>query len=217
MPWPMVHFAVAEKISLSNPSPELLLGSISPDAIHARDPVTRAEKGLTHWVVDGRFPSFEALKMNCIAYWNKHGNAEWKEFVRGYFAHVYTDIRWTETLYADFEKAYAGDSSEIRDTYNAEVSQVEFDLLRSADWADQVIAKLRLAHSFAMDPFVTHEEVSRYRDTKINWLLNPSDEPGIVTRYFQEDRVNRFIEQTSNEFIALFDGWKIDSERSLQP
>ncbi|MCJ8013231.1 hypothetical protein MUG84_15985 [Paenibacillus sp. KQZ6P-2] len=214
MPWPMVHFAVAEKISLSNPSPELLIGSISPDAIHARDPVTRAEKGLTHLVSEGRFASIETLKMNYIAYLNKHADAEWKEFVKGYFAHIYTDMRWTEALYADFSKAYDEESSKIRDTYNQEVSQVEFVLMRSAEWADGAIAKLRQAQVYAMEPFVTKDEVSKYRDIKLAWLLDPSNEPGIETKYFIEDAVMRFIENTANELIDLFREWNLEAERS---
>lgn len=35
MPWPMVHFAIASEL-ISEPSPELLLGSLAPDSIHVR-------------------------------------------------------------------------------------------------------------------------------------------------------------------------------------
>ncbi|MFB7554204.1 hypothetical protein [Streptomyces sp. NPDC056154] len=215
MPWPMVHFAVAVKLSFSKPSPELFIGSISPDAIHARDPVTRAEKGLTHWMRDGRFPSLESLKTNYMDCLNQSTDAKWRDFAKGYCAHIYTDIRWTETLYADFEKRYAGDPNDIRDTYNKEVSQVEFDLLRSAWWADEAISKLRQAQAYAMEPLVTKEEVSTYREIKIGWLQDSSNEPGIITRYFIGESVALFIENTADELIGLFHEWDLEAERSL--
>ncbi|GIP29336.1 hypothetical protein J23TS9_44660 [Paenibacillus sp. J23TS9] len=215
MPWPMVHFAIAEKVCLSNPSPGFLLGSISPDAIHARDHVTRIEKGATHLMSEGRFPSHETLKTNCAAYVDKNPEAEWKEFVLGYFAHIYADIRWTHTVYADFEKEYSGEQGDIRNTYNLEVSQVEFNLLQSEEWADHVITGLQKAYAYPIAPFVTQQEVSQYRDIKIAWLQDARNGPAIETRYFNEDRVKTFIENTSNELTALFYEWGMDAERRL--
>lgn len=215
MPWPMVHFAVAERVSLSNPSPEFLLGSISPDAIHARDPVTREEKGATHLMNEGEFPSVDTLKKSCLTFLHKDKDPEWKEFVLGYFAHIYTDIRWTHTLYADFEKDYTGDADRIRAIYNQEVSQAEFHLLRSEAWAGSALAKLQRAHAYAMEPFVTQHEVSEYRDIKLAWLWNDRNEPGIHTKYFTEEKVKHFIRRTSSELLELFRDLKIDDRRSI--
>lgn len=58
MPWPMVHFSIAEQLWNQNPSPEFLLGSIAPDAIHMREGSTRQDKGRTHLCDDdGTMPS----------------------------------------------------------------------------------------------------------------------------------------------------------------
>lgn len=212
MPWPMVHFAVTYKLSFSDPSPAFLLGSISPDAIHAREHVTRQDKGVTHFVREERFPSIETLQNACIEYLDKDRNAEWKEFILGYFAHIYTDIRWTETLYVDFEQQYSGDPAETRKTYHREVSQLEFDLLKHKAWAKDALIKLRQAHAFALDPFLTRDEVGRYRDSKIKWLQNNHNEPGIQNIYFQEGNANHFIENTANELKELFQAWGIDTK-----
>ncbi|CAM4056977.1 hypothetical protein [Saccharibacillus endophyticus] len=45
MPWPMVHLAVAAVI-MPEPSAELLLGSLAPDAVHVR----RSKGGLAQWI-----------------------------------------------------------------------------------------------------------------------------------------------------------------------
>ncbi|WP_340401130.1 hypothetical protein [Paenibacillus sp. FSL H8-0079] len=61
MPWPMVHFAIASEL-ISEPSPELLLGSLAPDSIHVRTN-TRTEKAKTHLMPEaGRFATDEELE-----------------------------------------------------------------------------------------------------------------------------------------------------------
>ena len=41
---------------------------------------------------------------------------EWKDFVVGYFTHIYMDVRWTDTIYTEFERTYVGDGG-IRRTH----------------------------------------------------------------------------------------------------
>lgn len=214
MPWPMVHFAVAQRLFEPGPSPAFLLGSISPDAIHAREHVTRKEKGVTHLVHEGRFPSIQTLQHACVSYLDQHRDPDWKAFVWGYFAHIYTDIRWTETLYADFEREYAGDPDKIRDTYNREVSQLEFDLLKREPWAQDALIQLRQARAFAVEPLLTPDEVNRYRDMKLAWLEEERHEPKIETMYFQETKARRFIEKTAEE-ITEWVAWGFPRERSV--
>ncbi len=210
MPWPMVHFAIATNVSLLDPSPSFLLGSIAPDAIHMRGNVTRKEKGCTHLVIEDKFPSIEILKRNCLEYLSMNMELEWKEYILGYFAHIYADIRWTETIYAEFEREYQGDKKDIRKIYNQEVSQVEFNLFRAEEWAQQnIIRRLQRANAFTISPFVTENEVSQYRDIKIDWILDESNEPKLKTIYFNEKKVSDFIIYTSNELNGLFNEWGV--------
>jgi hypothetical protein len=209
MPWPMVHFAIATKVSLSSPSPNFLLGSIAPDAIHMRDNMTREDKGLTHLVSEDRLPSIEIIKTNCLYYLDKNSETTWKEYISGYFAHIYTDLRWTESVYAEFENNYQGDKKDIRKIYNNEVSQVEFNLLKSEDWAPSTLNELQQSKAFTIEPFVTNTEVSQYRALKLDWLRDDGNEPKIRPVYFTEDIVSNFILKTSNEVNVLFSEWGI--------
>lgn len=206
MPWPMVHFAISAEFSNGDPSPNLLLGSLAPDAIHVRGHVSREEKGVTHLVHNDTLPSKEVIMKRCDEYINKRSESEWKNFVLGYFSHIYTDLRWTETVYADFEKAYKGDISNVRRTYNQEVSQLEFNLMRSMDRVDNLFAKLLKANGYAIEPYVTQPEVIQYRDIKMNWLQDFNNEPRITQAYFQTDHIKDFISRTSNELKELFRG-----------
>ncbi|MGG4214018.1 hypothetical protein [Paenibacillus sp. FSL L8-0638] len=104
LPWPMVHFAISENLSINDPSPNFLLGSIAPDAIHMRGKVSREEKGVTHLVHNDKLPAKELIMEKCKEYLLKQAGPEWKDFVIGYFSHIYTDLRWTDTVYFDFEK-----------------------------------------------------------------------------------------------------------------
>jgi len=202
MPWPMVHFAIAAKLYRNDPPPMFLLGSIAPDAIHARDNATRKDKGFTHLVSEDIPPSIEKIKDYCLRYLDMKNDIEWKEYVLGYYAHIYTDLRWTQTLYADFERNYKG-NKDIRMAYNEEVNQVDFELFRSEEWAQGAIANLKRAAALSMDPFVTDDEVDRYRDEKIEWLQNEGNEPRIKPVYFRVENVREFASRTADEIREL--------------
>lgn len=203
MPWPMVHFAIADQIHNGTPSSELLMGSIAPDAIHARGHITREEKGLTHLLHQGIMPTKEMIWDKFDSYVTPIGAKGWNDFVLGYFSHIYTDLRWTETLYTDFEQAYVGEANAMRWVYNTEVSQVEFDLIRSTDRLDEWITLLQRSEGYSIDPFVTDQEVRQYRDEKIAWLLEAGNEPRMTPIYFTLERVLQFIDQTAVEIREL--------------
>jgi hypothetical protein len=200
----MVHFAIASNISFEDPSPNLLLGSIAPDAIHMRGNVSREEKGFTHLVHDNRLPGKEIIMDKCLEYLNKNEEIDWKDYILGYFSHIYTDLRWTETVYHNFEMNYQGDKAEIRKTYNNEVSQIEFNLLRTEEFVKNLFLRLQQAKSFTLEPFVTRIEVNQYRDSKIKWLQENENEPKIEPMYFYTDNIKLFIRQTSNELKNIF-------------
>ncbi|NGM84791.1 hypothetical protein G5B47_20520 [Paenibacillus sp. 7124] len=203
MPWPMVHFAIPEILTDGNSTPDLLLGSIAPDAIHMRGYVSREEKGVTHLVHNDKLPAKELIMEKCREYLSKRSETEWKEFVLGYFLHIYTDLRWTDTVYEDFENNYKGEKIDIRKTYNHEVSQAEFNLIRSLDSTEKLFALLLKAKGFTIDPFVTQLEVNQYRDRKVEWLQDLKNEPRIKPIYFKTDKINRFFNETSKELKEL--------------
>ncbi len=105
----MVHFAISDILFDGDPSPNLLIGSIAPDAIHIRGQIAREEKGATHLVHNDKLPAEEMFMEKCQEYLLKRSDPEWKDFVIGYFSHIYADARWTDTVYSDYEKAYTGE------------------------------------------------------------------------------------------------------------
>lgn len=211
MPWPMVHFGIAAQLLDGKPSPSILLGSIAPDAIHVRGQVSREEKGGTHFVTEGQLPSVEQLKQKYMYYMAGATEGERADFVLGYIAHVYADMRWTETIYAGFESEFAltplSQNRAIREVYNEEQCQTEFMLLHTQPWAEDVLHKLRLAKPAGLEPLVTEEEVCQYRDVKLGWINETDNEPKIEPHFFTAAAVLAFIDQTAAELKLLFLEW----------
>ncbi|MEF7437906.1 hypothetical protein V4V36_01110 [Paenibacillus lautus] len=203
MPWPMVHFAIAQQLGTPKPTPSLLLGSIAPDAVHVRGNITREQKGITHLVSEGLLPDTNRIRENYLFYVTQKPGKAWNEFVYGYFAHIYTDLRWVQTLYADYKKENKADKDSMRLTYNQEVSQLEFEIMRSQHWAGSVLNKLKDSIGHALDPFVDKSEVEQYRTIKLEWLLEEGNEPKIELIYFTLDKVERFVQNTAAELSTL--------------
>lgn len=209
MPYPMVHFAIASELCLGKPTPDFLMGSIAPDAIHARENVTRKDKGNTHFVYEDKFPTIEVLKEKCLYYLSLNDDVVWKDYTLGYFAHIYADIKWTDTVYMNFEQEYRGDKDDLRKTYMKESNQVEFNLIRKGDWTDDVLNKLQRAVAYPIEPLLTQLEVSRYRDIKLHWLRNKENEPQIIPNYLREDIIDHFISRTTRELYELYKEWGV--------
>ncbi|MFC0214140.1 hypothetical protein ACFFK0_17060 [Paenibacillus chartarius] len=93
MPWPMVHFAIADRVCCGEPSPSFLIGSIAPDAIHARAGSTREDKERTHFVQNGTLPTVDEIGRQAAHFFHQDEAPEWKAFVRGYMSHVYAGVR----------------------------------------------------------------------------------------------------------------------------
>ncbi|MEC0310640.1 hypothetical protein P4H67_28150 [Paenibacillus lautus] len=204
MPWPMVHFGVAQKLGGPEPSSHLLIGSIAPDAIHVRGKITREQKGITHLVRDGGLPDANLIKENYLHYLNLEPEKAWKEYIYGYFAHIYTDLRWIQTLYAAFKKENIDDKEHIGYTYNQEVSQLEFELKRLQPWTDSILNKLKDSEGHAIPLFVEKSEVEQYRTIKLEWLWDERNEPKIELIYFTLDKVEMFIQDIAGELNTLF-------------
>lgn len=214
MPWPMVHFAIADQIAKGDPSPRFLLGSLAPDAIHVRGDVTREEKGSTHFVRDGKLPDNERLRERGFFYLHQNADPEWQSYILGYVAHIYADVRWTNTVYEDFTRQVEGDPRTIRERYNEECGQLEWTLLRTGTvhWQEKGLRRLRQATALAIEPLLTADEVEAYRDTKIAWLSDDRNDSAQELIYLTEAVVRGFIRSTAEELDALFRAWGIDEQ-----
>jgi hypothetical protein len=211
MPWPMVHFSIAEKLFDHDPSPEFLLGSIAPDAIHMRANTTRQDKGRTHLCEDdGTMPNLQTFSDFCKRHvtQNDHDN---NQLILGYVSHLYADLRWTETVWNDYvEKinlVIDGHNESIKSRYNIEVCQIDYNLYKNEVWSHQIFETLLQARDYSIPNLLTSEEITQYRAHIMQNLENEGNEPGIVPLYITDTIVTMFINDTVDELKSLMKVW----------
>lgn len=211
MPWPMVHFSIAEQLWDQIPSPEFLLGSIAPDAIHMREGTTRQDKGRTHLCKDdGTMPNLTDFDN----FYNMHGrsdNQSFNLFMLGYISHIFTDLRWTESVWKDYVEKVSGEfprqNEALKSRYNREVCQIEYHLCRSENWTDRVLASVLQAKAYSVPSLLHESEVKQYGELVVRNLRDTSNEPHIALCYITDQIVAEFIEQTVDELKELVRVW----------
>lgn len=203
MPWPMVHFAIASEF-ISNPSPELLLGSLAPDSIHVRTNV-RSEKGKTHLMPEaGRFATDEELRSffetnKKLAY----SDPAFMQYLCGYIAHIYTDRVWTFDIYPAYEVHPNG-----RNVYTADVTKLEFMILRNWDRAHDWLRELKAGRVFDLGGLV-EQEVYQYRGEKLEFLTNLENEPLGDLNILSIEALEEFIHTTALALKQLYTEWNV--------
>ncbi|CAN7444796.1 zinc dependent phospholipase C family protein [Paenibacillus sp. LjRoot56] len=212
MPWPMVHFSIAEKCFDHDPSPEFLLGSIAPDAIHMRANTTRKDKGRTHLCEDdGTMPNLQTFSDFCKRHitHNDHDN---DQFILGYVSHLYADLKWTETVWNDYvdkmKPVIDGQNESIKSRYNIEVCQIDYNLYRNEAWSNKIFDSLLKAREYSVPDLLTSKEITQYRAHIMQNLRNEEKEPCIVPIYITDDIVKLFIKDTVDELKSLIKAWK---------
>lgn len=203
MPWPMVHFAIASEL-ISEPSPELLLGSLAPDSIHVRTNL-RTEKAKTHLMPEaGRFATDEELKEffesnKKVAY----SDPKFMQYLCGYIAHIYTDRVWTFDIYPAYEVHPNG-----RSVYTQDVTKLEFLILRNWNKANDWLSALKVGRAFNLGGLL-ESEVYQYRGEKLAFLANPDNEPFGDLNILSMEAMEEFIRTTGLALKQLFTKWNV--------
>jgi hypothetical protein len=207
----MVHFSIAKKIFEPNPSPEFLLGSIAPDAIHMRENTTRQDKNRTHLCEDdGTMPNLQIFYDFCKQHL-KQNEHDYNQFIFGYVSHLYADLRWTETVWKDYVEKVRhvidGHNESIKSRYNKEVCQIDYNLYRSEEWSNKILTSLLNSREYSIPKLLTSKEITQYREHTIQGLRDEGNEPCIVPIYITDDIVRLFINTTVDELKVLIKVW----------
>lgn len=163
MPLPMVHLWVAVQMGEARgiwPSPEFLLGSIAPDAVHMRPGYERVHKRRSHLQDPRDTEEHDRVR----AFVQEHavnslsdggeGDVEARDvagsgcarFAAGYAAHILTDRLWNKRVIVPFRERNAHLSREDQNAlYYRETDQLDFNLYRRSPWRERVWQALYLA------------------------------------------------------------------------
>lgn len=166
MPYQMIHLQIADALAQNHPmllnNPEFFLGTISPDAIHARrSNTTTVEKYGTHLKPAGP----DGLK-EVTAYWAEQGRSP---FHIGYGMHVMTDRLWTRFYPSAFPNIMRAEGGTRVDIYRPDVEWIDWTIYKRSPGAKRLLDLLRAAVPPARHPYLTSDEISRWRDDVIEW------------------------------------------------
>lgn len=212
MPLPMVHLAVAVQMHARcqrTLSPEFLLGSLAPDAIHARPATTREDKNRTHFHFTGDHDAFLTQVQKYLAdQLVTQTDLPARAFAAGYATHVLTDSVWAMTVYARFRRGADAqvDLEARRALYYQETEKVDFLLYHGEPWRETVWAALCSARAFAVPDLLSAAEVSQWQEHTLSWF-DQHKEPAVQPRFITETIVREFIVRVTDALLAQWRIW----------
>ena len=218
MPWPMVHLTVAHLVQQGRPSPSFVLGNIAPNAVLTRRNMNDQMKWNTHLCkVEGILPRVREIQQFHVSHTNIHLGEDYRQFLMGYAAHIYVDLRWAETVYKGMENLAQSiflyrwhmQFRSFQSLYNRDVTQLEYILMDTHPETKQLLELLESAPAAAMGELVSPQEVDDYRYTILRKLEEPIKPRSL--RLMDIERVERFIQETAEELRFLLPSWSASS------
>ena len=168
MPSPIVHIEVLYQLGAQFNLPitsELLLGVISPDAIHMRAHQTWEDKAVTHFYEQADV-SFELA----IDKAKQTIRCESSDFKLGYFIHLYTDYLWRKEIYTPYFNTYKNQliRQELHARYYRDMQRVDTILLKEAKWLEEATLKLQQIQGMNCFPLLSQDEIDKWRLKVLN-------------------------------------------------
>ena len=200
MALPMLHLLIADKIytekfSSIHSSGEFLLGSIAPDAVHAKENYTREIKNISHYKFYGKdhinyFDTFI----------NEYHTSENKDFVVGYLVHLLSDMIWLRSIRIPFEEKFLRAPSQnisMNEAYYADCDQIE-QLLFLEKNASRIIEAINKSKAYSLEGLIDAEDVKAWKD-KLIFGYNNKKNTFLHTKYISEQQVRNYIVNCASE------------------
>jgi hypothetical protein len=205
----MVHLAVAVNMVGVDCSGNFLLGNISPDAIHMRPNTELQDKLLVH-LADIPEQRHERARQLFARYRSDGDDAHGVGFAGGYVTHLLTDYLWQEIVIEPFHKQVPSSLShwEKRKLYYRETDRNDLDLYHRMPWREHVWVKITKTIPKNFDPFLTSEEITKWRDRVLKWFEDQGKEPKIKPVYISYEETLRFIARAAAEIKSVLEDWK---------
>lgn len=214
MPLPMVHFVVAvelHKLEKRTPSPEFVLGSIAPDAIHARPNTDRSHKNRTHLLHKPHAQTADQEYRSLVhAFWlHQRERQENVDFMEGYVAHVLADRLWLNDIFYPFQTAVKHvPKEEVTRLYYREADQVDMWLHQRMGWRGELWQKLAQAAAVDVEDLVSAQEVIAWQQRTLHWYTNPQNNPQIEPAHITYAAVVDFAVSAARTIHAQLEEWQ---------
>jgi hypothetical protein len=206
MPLPMIHLSIAQHMSATAPhcaSPDFLLGSIAPDAIHTRPGSSRADKDVTHLTPPGERFCDEAAIVALVRQYKA------SDFALGYAAHLLADNLWMPAIIDPWraQVSVTEGSPTERELYYQDTDQIDFNIYRAAAWRPAVWDALAQAEAPDLAPLLSAGEIDAWRSRTLHWFEDSSKEPGIAPQHITDAMAQDFIQAASEQIAAWLQQW----------
>ncbi len=162
MPSPIIHldllFRLTSELGISV-TEELIVGVLSPDAIHSRPNQTWQDKAITHFYKEAD-QSYEMALQTAKRTLDSLSN----DFILGYLWHLLTDYLWREKIYTPFFYEYKEilPRQELYALYYREMNRLDHLVLREANWIPLAIQLLTPSYPINNFSLLTHEEIDKW-------------------------------------------------------
>lgn len=194
MPSPIVHIEVLFELKKQCHlilTPELLLGVISPDAIHMRAHQTWEDKAVTHFYEQADV-SFEFA----IDKAKQTIRCESSDFRLGYFIHLYTDYLWRKEIYTPYFNTYKDQliRKELHELYYKEMKQIDTMILKESNWLEEVTLTLQRIQGVNCFPLLSEDEINQWRLKVLNDDLKEKVLLDSEFEIFEMTQIRNFIQ-----------------------
>ena len=208
MPLPMVHLAVAEKVSsaleITDPG-SFWLGSIAPDAVHMRENF-RSEYKLASHLRDSMETSKEIVLERAIHMIRTADGCQNRDFTVGYGVHVATDMIWNRTIFEDFKQRYqeAGfPADDQKSVYYNDTDQLDFVLFERLPWRERVWQEFEQCESVGMNGLVSADEAECWKQRTLHWFDGGGSQHKAPIWFFTYDKLLDFAGQAAAQILRL--------------
>lgn len=219
MPYPMVHLSVAHRMSellQTELPPCFYLGSIAPDSIHMREGTGKADKSVTHLklmprnIVPPDLDHPEYIKAFIISN-TTSDDPDQAFFIKGYAAHIMTDLYWLETMYQEYKQAVEpliGKTERVA-LYKRECDQGDYLLYLKCAWRPAVWEMLQTAPTYEVSNLLSVEEVRKWKERVLGIYDIIAAKPDFEPQHMTVERLTEFSDRAAREMIHQFDVMQI--------
>ena len=206
MAQPMMHLLVADNIYTEKSSSihsygDFLLGSIAPDAVHAKENYTRGLKDISHYSFNSKSPI-----SHFDTFFDKYVTPENKDFVIGYLVHLLSDMIWYHSIRVPFKEIFLQVSSHdmsMNEAYYADCEQIE----KSMFWGEntpRIINGITESKAYSLEGLIDSEDVKAWKE-KLIFDYNNKKNALPHTKYISEQYVRDYITNCAKECSRYLD------------